>query len=108
MEGQALEVSFDGQDGVDWYAVLVRGQENILTEYVSIELDENGVGTGQINFPGDGDDVFLVVSPKDPAAVGIHYNWSRADELSMSGPPRSSRPSRSRRRTTPAAATARV
>ena len=80
-DDQAIEVSFDGQDGVEWYAVLVRGQENILSDYISIELDEDGAGTGQLSFPAGDEDIYLVVSPKDPSAVGNHYNWSRAEEF---------------------------
>ncbi|MDG1481883.1 MAG: hypothetical protein P8R54_19995 [Myxococcota bacterium] len=80
-DGKALEVSFDGQDGVEWYAVLVRGQENVLSDYISIELDGDGVGTGQINFPAGSEDIYLVVSPKDDNAVGSDYDWARAEDF---------------------------
>ncbi|MFT5684589.1 MAG: hypothetical protein ACI8RZ_005530 [Myxococcota bacterium] len=80
-DDQALEITFDGQDGVEWYAVLVRGQENVLSDYISIELDSDGAGSGQINFPAGDDDIYLVVSPKDSSAVGSDYDWVRAEEF---------------------------
>ena len=80
LEGGALEVTFDGQDGVDWYAVLARGEEHALSDYIAIEIDGDGVGTGQINFPAGSEDVYLIVSPSDDSAVGAHYNWARADD----------------------------
>lgn len=78
--GEMVQFTFDGQDGVEWMAVLARGEENDLDEYVTLELDEDGFGTGQIKAK-DGKDIVLIVSPIDDSAVGFQYNWSRADEF---------------------------
>ncbi len=85
-ENSVLEVSFDGQDGVEWYAVLAKGEENALSEYVAFDIDADGVGIAQIDF-SDGEDVYLVLSPKDDDAVGSYvdyggYDWARAEDFS--------------------------
>ena len=79
-EGGTLQVSFDGESGVDWYAVLARGSDELL-EYVTFDLDSSGEGVAQIALDGD-EDVFLVVSPMDEDAQGYNYNWNYADDYS--------------------------
>jgi len=78
-EGMALEVTFDGEDGAEWFAVLARGEENALSDFIALELDDSGAGVGQIIFDGD-EDIYLIVSPMDDSAYGAHYNWSNASE----------------------------
>ena len=78
--GMALEVTFDGEDGVDWFAVLASGTDHSLGEYTVATLDSSGAGTVQIPFEGS-EDVYLIVSPMDPAAVGMHYDWSNPEDF---------------------------
>ena len=78
--GGTLRVTFDGENGVDWYAVLARGSDELL-EYVTFDLDSSGEGVAEIALDGD-EDVFLVVSPMDEDAQGYNYNWNYADDYS--------------------------
>jgi hypothetical protein len=75
-DGETVKVTFDGEDGVEWFAVIARGSENNLDTYTTIELDEDGAGTGTIE-ASDGQDLYLIVSPMDDA-VGSDYRWSSA------------------------------
>ena len=79
-EGGTLQVFFDGENGVDWYAVLARGSDELL-EYVTFDLDSSGEGVAEIALDGE-EDVFLVVSPMDEDAQGYSYNWNSADDYS--------------------------
>lgn len=78
--GLPLQVSFDGDDGPEWHALLVAVSDHSVLEIVPIATDSSGVGTGSIEFQGD--DLYLVVSPQDPDATGNSYNWTRADTWS--------------------------
>jgi hypothetical protein len=81
-EGKALRVGINGQDGPDWYGVLVVGDDAILARSV-VEFDENGEGIGVIDFiPGE--PVQLVLSPVDPEASGYRYDWTDADGFGFS------------------------
>lgn len=78
--GKALEVTFDGENDVDyWVAILVRG-DNQVEETVQFELNENMWGIATIDFPGDAA-VHLVVSPVYEDAQGYYYDWTRADDF---------------------------
>jgi len=82
-EGDMLEVSINGQNGPDWYAVLVRG-DDAIDETVVFEIDqETGRGTARVAFDGD-TDLHLVVSPVDEDAQGYSYRWDRADDYGFS------------------------
>lgn len=78
-DGKFLQVDFTGlDDSVDWFAVLATGDDHQLDEWVSIPLDGT---TGSAWIPlADDQQAFLIVSPMDEDAVGIHYNWRSADE----------------------------
>ena len=77
--GKALEVTFDGENDVDyWVAVLVRG-DNTVEEMVEFELNDNMWGVATIDFPGDSS-IHLVVSPVDGDAQGYYYDWTSADD----------------------------
>jgi MYXO-CTERM domain-containing protein len=73
--GQDLHLSFDGEDGVLWYVVLVAEDGTSIGESVVVEVDEFGVGDAWIT--PHGGDVTLVVSPWDDEAYGAHYDWQR-------------------------------
>lgn len=78
-EGELLEVEINGENGPEWHAVLVRGDDSIA-EVVVFEIDqENGRGTASIPFDGE-TDLHLVVSPIDEDAQGYSYRWDRADD----------------------------
>ncbi len=81
-EGEELHVVFDGEDGPDWYAVLVAIDANSVAEVVRLDLDSGGEGSGSIAFQGQ--EVYLVVSPKDDDAWGYHYDWNDSWEYSWS------------------------
>ncbi len=72
---EALHVTFDGEDGVPWYVILVAEEGHAVGETVVMEVDDLGMGEAWIA-PRDGD-VTMVVSPWDDQAYGNEYNWSR-------------------------------
>jgi len=78
---QALQISFNGDGAVPWFAVIVRAEDDEVFEYVRIELDDNADGIGQLNFDGE-TTMYLVVSPMDEDAQGYYYDWTRADSYS--------------------------
>jgi MYXO-CTERM domain-containing protein len=79
-DGRPLFVTFDGEDGVDWYAILTATAGTSVQETVSFELDDEGRGEAHIDFASG--DVYLVVSPFDRTAEGYDYNWDRAPSWS--------------------------
>ncbi len=81
-DDRLLEVEFDGQSGVDWFAILVSTEDQHVVETVNIEVDSDGEGTGSIAW-ADGDS-YLVISPWDSDAFGYAYDWDRAGDWSYS------------------------
>jgi hypothetical protein len=82
-EGDVLEVSINGENGPQWYAVLVRGEDEV-EEVVAFDVDpEHARGSARITLDGR-TDVHLVVSPVDEDAQGYTYRWDRADEYGFS------------------------
>lgn len=74
-EGRTARVSFDGEDEVDWYAVLVQSDGKELVDYQLIELDDAQSGEAEITF--DGESTFtLVISPLTTSSSGRSYTWS--------------------------------
>ncbi len=80
--GGDLHVSFSGEAGPEWYAVLVSTEDDRVAEVLRLELDEANSGEGWIPFQ-DGD-VFLAVSPYDDDASGYYYDWDNPDSWSYS------------------------
>jgi hypothetical protein len=75
---QSLKITLDAEDGPEWRAVLVRGDDEV-EEMVVFELDDNGDGVATIPLNGSSA-VHLVVSPMDDDAQGYQYRWTRADD----------------------------
>ncbi|MBN1336125.1 MAG: hypothetical protein JXB39_09205 [Deltaproteobacteria bacterium] len=74
--GEDLRVTFDGDDAVPWFVILVAEDDGEIEETVKVEVDDLGVGEAWITPRGG--DVWLVVSPWDVNAYGTAYNWDRA------------------------------
>ncbi len=78
--GDELEVTFDGEQGPDWFAVLVSTEDSRVVETLLLDLDETNSGTGRITFASG--NVYLVISPMDDDAQGESYDWTNADHWS--------------------------
>ena len=75
--GDILEVTFEGEDSQDWYAILVAARGHAVEEVVVILAgdDAGASGVGEIELD-DINDVFLVVSPRSKAESSYDYTWS--------------------------------
>lgn len=76
--GTHAQISFDGDDDVDWYALVVTAYHNEVTDTTRIELDDSQKGTAEIVFDGDSE-FALVVSPDSSRQSGHEYSWSMAE-----------------------------
>lgn len=73
--GTHAQISFNGDDDVDWYALVVTAYRNKVTDTVVMELDDHQKGTAEIVFDGDSE-FALVVSPNSSRQTGRDYSWS--------------------------------
>lgn len=81
-DGDLLEISFTGDDSVDWIVVLVRASSSGVDEWIALDV-KDGVGTGSLAFDG-GSDLYVVASPMDEDAQGYYYDWTDADTYDYS------------------------
>jgi hypothetical protein len=70
-----LLVTFEGQAGGDWIALLVGTDGDEVTETVSIELTDDA-GEGRLADFGQYDRAWLVVSPTRQSDNAYDYSWS--------------------------------
>lgn len=73
--GTRVAVSFDGEDGVDWYAMMVQTDGDAILDQWLLDLDDEAKGETEFEIDGNSEH-YLIVSPATTSASGREYSWS--------------------------------